>query len=167
MKLRLIALIAGATLFVGAPLWGQEKAKPAAPQKAAVKTATLTGKMKLALELGEQMLNHVKSIFGIIGENSKNCDTAIKSVKAYVTKNEKSVRDLLAKLKKMEKEFSDEEKQALTNIMTDKSKAMMSESMGAMMSFSQNCPQQAGQLGQALSIFSDSEMKQEKSPATH
>jgi hypothetical protein len=166
MKTKLVAMIAGTTLFVCAPLWAQQKAKPDAPHKA-VKTAPLSGKMKLALEMGEQMLTHVKSIFGIIGENSKNCDAAIKSVKAYVAKNEKTVRDLLSKLKKMEKEFSQEEKQTLTNIMTEKSKAMMTESMGAMMSFSQNCPQQAGQLGQVLSVFSDQEAKSDAPPKTH
>jgi hypothetical protein len=67
----------------------------------------------------------------------------------------------------MEKEFSQEEKQTLTNIMTEKSKAMVMESMSAMMSFSQNCPQQAGQLGRVLSTFSDPEMKSAKPVIPH
>lgn len=169
MKIRPITLLAGMALLIGATAWGQQKAAPQAPQKATTKNVPLTPKMKLALKLGNQMLTHVQSIFGIIGENAKNCDAAISAVKAYVAKNEKSVKELMGKLKKMEKEFSDAEKQTLTNIMTEKSKAMMSKSMGTMMSFSQNCPQQAGQLGQVLSVFSEPQAKPgaAKAPATH
>jgi len=153
MKTKIITLLASIAFLSSNLAYGSQPEAKMVAQKSAKKKA-LSPKMKKALALGDEMLGHISAMFKLLDGDKAKCKQSIAAVKKYVEKNKSKLTVLKDKMLKMENQFSEKEQEILKEVMMEKTQKYMQEVMSTMMAFSQNCPEQAAQLGQVMSVFS-------------
>lgn len=101
----------------------------------------------------EEMMAHMKSIFGLLKDNAQDCDKAVREVTSYIEKNKTALQEVQKQVKEMEAKMSEEEQKKMEEKMKTEAETMMKDAMTVMMDMSQRCPEQMKKIGEQMEFL--------------
>jgi hypothetical protein len=128
-----------------------EKPVPEGPGKAQpVKAAVFTPAQQRVLDQSDKLFQHLKTLFGLLGQKRQDCAAAIRAGESFVEELGPEVRKIAAELQKAEASMAKAEKEAVGKLVQERAEALMAGMQADLMAFMQACPSDAAKLGELL-----------------